>query len=73
LLLLLDPQILAPSKATPDGFAPTGNVPMFTPSIARSLVTLWLLEFATRMWVPSKATEGSPRPTMQQVNRLRDE
>jgi hypothetical protein len=25
------------------------------------------------MWVPSKATEGSPRPTMQQVIRLRDE
>src|SRR6266581_3455591 len=48
--------MMAPSKAKPSGEIPTVNVPRFLPSLARSLLTLLLLIFATQMLAPSKAT-----------------
>src|ERR1700730_14058424 len=47
-------QTLAPSKATPNGWFPTGNVPKAVPSLARNLVTLLLPEFVTHILTPSK-------------------
>jgi hypothetical protein len=38
------------------GLDPTANVPVIFPSLGRSRVTVLLLELATQMDVPSKAT-----------------
>src|SRR5258707_620179 len=56
-------QILAPSKTTPNGLAPTLKVPRLAPSLARNLVTLLLPPFDTQMLAPSKATPIGPLPT----------
>jgi hypothetical protein len=55
-------QMLEPSKATPQGRTPAGNVPRLAPSEARSFVTLSLLKSATQMLEPSKAHHGE-KPT----------
>src|SRR5262245_6072835 len=52
--------MLEPSKATPVGNDPTGNVPMLSPSDARRLVTLALLWLATQILEPSNATPMGP-------------
>ncbi len=62
--------MLAPSKATPIGPVPTAKVPSVVPSLARSLVTLLLLKFATQMLVPSKATPIGAAPTLKEFGWL---
>ena len=52
-LLLFVTQIFVRSIATPLGFAPTPNVPVFAPVPARSLVTVLSPEFATQVLAPS--------------------
>src|SRR5437763_11268706 len=61
--LLLDTQILAPSKVIQVGHDPAGNVPRFAPSLARSLVTIPSWEFVTQMLAPSKTRPNGPFPT----------
>src|SRR6266852_917062 len=63
LLTLFVAQMLAPSKATPTGFVPTGNVPSTAPSLARSLVTLLLPAFAIQMFSSAKAKKRGSVPT----------
>src|SRR6266852_5881666 len=63
LLTLFVAQMLAPSKATPTGFVPTGNVPSTAPSLARSLVTLLLPAFAIQMFSSAKAKKRGIVPT----------
>ena len=53
-------QMLAPSKAIPRGRDPTGTVPRFAPSLARSFVTLFAPEFVTHTLTPSKLIISGP-------------
>src|SRR5436189_5893686 len=62
-LFVLVIQTFVPSKATPLGPAGTANVPITKPSLARSLVTLLPVWFATQMLVPSNATPVGFEPT----------
>src|SRR5437588_8241916 len=55
--------MLLPSNADPAGGSPTVKVPMFTPSLARNLVTLPLPLFPTQMLAPSKANPIAREPT----------
>jgi len=63
-------QILAPSKATATGAPGTGKLPRLAPLLARSLVTVLLLEFVTHMLVPSNATPVGTLPTAKVPSNL---
>jgi hypothetical protein len=58
-------QIEDPSKTMPVGRFPTGNVPKFTPSNARTSLTVLSELLATHILVPSNATPDGPLPTVK--------
>jgi len=62
--LVFTTHILVPSKATPTGPLPTLNVPIFVPSLARSLVTVLSPWFPTQIFAPSKATQYGLMPIL---------